>query len=251
MKRLGSPIERHLIVCNSYWQLKVGVNGYENSTTHELATQVLPGRTFRVIEAPDLEEGKTPAVTRVRVNLMEDGYLCWLDLAALFGSAFQIDIWNPVLFSKAEIYRRLPAVLHWVESAAKAPNQYLWGGSIGPDFDCSGLVQTAFASQSIWLPRDAYQQEGFCTQIPVAANDFSLLRPCDLLFFGSKDHCDHVALYRGDGYYLHSSGREYGRNGIGCDGLHPKDNNPIANHYRARLRGVGRVERCHDGTTLS
>jgi hypothetical protein len=59
-----------------------------------------------------------------------------------------------------------------------------------------------------------------------------------------------VGLYVGDGRYLHSSGREHGRNGIGIDGLDPQLLDPVSVHYRRELRGAGRVIRCHDGSTL-
>ena len=42
--------------------------------------------------------------------------------------------------------RRLDAVVAFGLKALGQPNRYLWGGSLGPDFDCSGLVQTAYAS---------------------------------------------------------------------------------------------------------
>jgi hypothetical protein len=49
---------------------------------------------------------------------------------------------------------------------------------------------------------------------------------------------------------LHSSGRDHGRNGIGIDDLNPRNSDPVANHYRAELRGAGRVMHSHDGSPL-
>ena len=136
------------------------------------------------------------------------------------------------------------------EAAYQVDNTYLWGGTIGPDLDCSGLVQTAFASTGIWLPRDAYQQEQFCEPLAVAPDEISELRAGDLIFFGTPERCTHVGIHLEDGRYMHSSGREHGRNGIGIDSLSPEDLHPVACHYRGELRGAGRVTRCHDGSTL-
>jgi cell wall-associated NlpC family hydrolase len=158
--------------------------------------------------------------------------------------------WSPRLLDAARIQEHLPLVLRWLKEAAQIPNTYLWGGTIGPDLDCSGLVQTAFASQSIWLPRDAYQQERFCSPVAVRPGNDQLLRPGDLLFFGTVQRCTHVAIHLGQGRYMHSSGQEHGRNGIGIDSIHPSDQHPVACHYRSELRGAGRVTRCHDGSTL-
>jgi hypothetical protein len=59
-----------------------------------------------------------------------------------------------------------------------------------------------------------------------------------------------VGLHLSDGRYLHSSGREHGRNGIGLDNLNPHNPDPVARHYRAELRGAGRVMHSHPGTPL-
>ena len=112
-------------------------------------------------------------------------------------------------------------------------------------------MQLAFASQGIWIQRDAYQQERFCQPVAVSVGALDLLRPGDLIFFGSPRRCTHVALHLGGGRYRHSSGQQHGRNGIGVDSLHLSDRHPVAGHYRKQLRGAGRVIRCHDGTTLS
>jgi cell wall-associated NlpC family hydrolase len=61
------------------------------------------------------------------------------------------------------------------------PNEYLWGGTVAPNYDCSGLMQAAFGSVGIQLPRDSYQQEAFTE--PVAMDD---LQRGDLLFFGPR-----------------------------------------------------------------
>ena len=182
--------------------------------------------------------------------LLEDGYPCWLSMDELADQAVACEARQPCLLSSSDITSRLNAVLKWLKAAAKLDNTYLWGGTIGPDLDCSGLVQTAFASTGIWLPRDAYQQERFCQPLGVQPKDVSGLRAGDLIFFGSPERCTHVGIHLENGHYMHSSGIEHGRNGIGIDSLNPQDLHPVASHYKAELRGAGRVTRCHDGSTL-
>ncbi len=249
MPTLGNSVTSELFTPGSYWQLLTGINGYAEIKGAGLATQAATGRCFEVLD-PLEQENSLQQTARLRVRLLEDGYPCWLDPVELQGQVVQQKAWQPQLLTVKKIQQRLIAVMNWVEAAAAQPNNYLWGGSLGPDFDCSGLVQTAFASQGIWIPRDAYQQERFCTPITVQPDNTKQLRPGDLIFFGSRHRCSHVGLYVGNGSYWHSSGQEHGRNGIGCDRLPAHDTHPVACYYRAELRGAGRVERCHDGTNL-
>ncbi|MFN5162422.1 MAG: C40 family peptidase, partial [Cyanobacteriota bacterium] len=181
---------------------------------------------------------------------LEDGYPCWLETEAL--EQWGEPSGRPLLpqLDRSAISHRLERVLAFGEQALTRANVYLWGGSLGPDFDCSGLVQTAFASAGIWLPRDAYLQERFCAPVAVRPGETSLLLPGDLIFFGTSRRCTHVGLHLGEGRYLHSSGREHGRNGLGIDNLNPQNNDPVATHYRNELRGAGRVMYSHDGSPL-
>jgi cell wall-associated NlpC family hydrolase len=68
---------------------------------------------------------------------------------------------------------------------------YLYGGQ-GPDgFDCSGLVQAAYAAAGIALPRTAQAQ--YDAGPPLAPG--SPLQPGDLVFFGADtSHVDHVGI---------------------------------------------------------
>jgi hypothetical protein len=218
------------------------VNGYSRATGHGLTTQANQGRSFRILKVVG---------SRLQVMLLDDGYQCWIDQDAVIGKAELRGAWKPRLLTAAEIERRIPNVLAWSERVEQQPNSYLWGGTTEPDMDCSGLMQMAFASQNIWIPRDAYQQEQFCQPIAVSPGACHLLRPGDLIFFGSRQRCTHVGLHLGNGRYRHSSGKEHGRNGIGIDSLQPQDNHPVACHYRTELRGAGRVVRCHDGQALA
>jgi cell wall-associated NlpC family hydrolase len=90
------------------------------------------------------------------------------------------------------------------ESKLGAP--YVWGGS-GPDvFDCSGLVQWAFAQAGVTLPRVTHEQWTTGPQI-----DYEEARRGDLLFWRSDpqqpDYISHVALYLGDGQMLEAPRR--------------------------------------------
>ena len=238
MATLGTLLAPDLLATQSCWRLRSNVNGYSRATGDGLATQANAGRSFRILKVVG---------SRLQVRLLDDGYQCWIDQDAVIGKAELRGAWKPRLLTAAEIGRRIPNVLAWSERVEQQPNSYLWGGTTEPDMDCSGLMQMAFASQQIWIPRDAYQQEQFCHPIAMTPGACHLLQPGDLIFFGSRQRCTHVGLHLGNGRYRHSSGKEHGRNGIGIDSLQPQDNHPVACHYRAALRGAGRVVRCHDG----
>jgi len=240
----GTPVALELLQPGSSWRLMAPLDLTSHWIGPGLATQAAAGRCFTVVEG--LQHG----CSRLRVRLLEDGYPGWVDPRQLLGHARACPPPQPLLLDGTQISRALPAVLAFAERARQQPNHYLWGGTLGPDFDCSGLVQAAFASAGIWLPRDAYQQERFCQPVAVRPGCYSLLRPGDLIFFGRPQRCTHVGLYVGEGRYLHSSGREHGRNGIGIDGLDPQLEDPVSAHYRLELRGAGRILRCHDGSTL-
>ena len=249
MARLGSlaegtPLAPELAAAGSIWRLSAPLDLYSHWRGAGLATQAAAGRHLQLLEAPSSGQ------PRLRARLLEDGYPGWVELQALLGHAATSPPPRPRLLDAAAIAAAMPAVLAFAERARACPNHYLWGGSLGPDFDCSGFIQTAFAAAGIWIPRDAYQQERFCQPVAVAPGCYSLLCPGDLIFFGQPRRCTHVGLHLGGGRYLHSSGIEHGRNGLGIDGLDLQLSDPVSAHYRAELRGAGRVVRCHDGTTL-
>ena len=70
---------------------------------------------------------------------------------------------------------------------------YLWGGLSAWGYDCSGLIWAVYRAHGETIPRDADPQ--FRHGTPVSR---SALRPGDLLFFGSRNYADHVAIYVGD-----------------------------------------------------
>jgi cell wall-associated NlpC family hydrolase len=73
---------------------------------------------------------------------------------------------------------------------------YVWGatGPCSAGFDCSGLVQAAWASAGVSIPRDTYEQWAALPHIPL-----SQVQPGDLLYY---DGIGHVAMYVGGGYII-------------------------------------------------
>jgi cell wall-associated NlpC family hydrolase len=212
---------------NGEYSCKDALDLYNSPLCQELATQASPGRHLKMI-APTATENA------LQVQLCEDGYLAWLSLEHLTALAPATTLYRAIALSRPEIEKRLPEIIAFCQNARQTPNYYLWGGTIGPNYDCSGLIQTAFARSGIWLPRDSYQQEAFTQRI--AREE---LLPGDLIFFG-KERVNHVALYLGDNNYIHSSGKEMGRNGIGIDEL-AITSHPISQAYYHKLWSFGRV----------
>jgi len=77
---------------------------------------------------------------------------------------------------------------------SKLGDPYVYGATGPSSFDCSGLVQAAWASAGVAIPRTTYEQ---VAALPaVSTND---LQPGDLLFF---DGDGHVGMYVGGGYLI-------------------------------------------------
>jgi NlpC/P60 family/Transglycosylase SLT domain len=81
----------------------------------------------------------------------------------------------------------------WALSQIGTP--YVWGGETpGVGFDCSGLVQAAYAVAGISLPRVAQDQYDSTSKLAPGTP----LAPGDLVFFGGgPGSIDHVGLYVG------------------------------------------------------
>ncbi|MFF3379858.1 NlpC/P60 family protein [Streptomyces sp. NPDC002680] len=79
----------------------------------------------------------------------------------------------------------------------KLGSPYVWGAT-GPDaFDCSGLMQAAYRSAGISLPRTTYAQINAGQRV-----SRSELLPGDLVFFYSG--ISHVGMYVGRGQMIHA-----------------------------------------------
>lgn len=91
---------------------------------------------------------------------------------------------------------------------------YVWGGSNpSQGFDCSGLVQWAFAKAGIQLPRTAAEQ--FNVVVPISAEE---AKPGDLVFFygtyGAPSHVSHVGVFTGNGKMYNANGSGVGYSDI-------------------------------------
>ena len=91
--------------------------------------------------------------------------------------------------------------------------EYRWGGKSGRGIDCSGLVSSAYMQCGVLIYRDAGIVEGW----PMHEVAFEEKKRGDALFFPG-----HVALYLGEGRYIHSTGAA-ASGGVVINSLDPAD----------------------------
>ncbi|MFH8340976.1 NlpC/P60 family protein [Streptomyces sp. AM6-12] len=90
---------------------------------------------------------------------------------------------------------RAAAALAAARSALGRP--YVWGANGPSGFDCSGLMQWAYAHAGIQLPRTSQEQRYAGRRVPL-----SQARPGDLVVYRSD--ASHVAMYVGHGQVIHA-----------------------------------------------
>jgi len=120
-----------------------------------------------------------------------------------------------------------------VETAAAAMGTaYRLGGTTSDGFDCSGLIQYAYARHGITLPRTSAEQARAGEEV---ARQIDALRPGDVLTFSnSGGPVTHVGLYVGEGRFVHSA-----TGGVQLSRLGPDD--PYGKWWWARWVGARRL----------
>ncbi len=122
-----------------------------------------------------------------------------------------------------------------VATAAEAMGRpYTYGGTgeEGEGFDCSGLIQHAYAKHGVALPRRSIDQAREGRKID---RRLKLLAPADILTFSNRGgKVTHVGLYMGDGRFIHSASR-----GVQVSVLSPED--PYGRWWYKRWVGVRRI----------
>jgi peptidoglycan DL-endopeptidase CwlO len=77
---------------------------------------------------------------------------------------------------------------------AQLGKPYVWGATGPGSYDCSGLVQAAWAAAGVTIPRTTYEMWAALPHIATSA-----IQPGDLLFY---DGIGHVSMYVGGGYII-------------------------------------------------
>ncbi|MDT0615624.1 C40 family peptidase [Streptomyces lancefieldiae] len=90
---------------------------------------------------------------------------------------------------------RAAAAVAAARSALGKP--YVWGANGPSSFDCSGLIQWAYAQAGVGLPRTSQAQAGAGQRVSLAE-----ARPGDLVAY--RDDASHIGMYAGNGRVIHA-----------------------------------------------
>jgi murein DD-endopeptidase len=110
---------------------------------------------------------------------------------------------------------------------AQQGHPYRYGGTTPAGFDCSGLVRYAYLAAGISVPRTTNEQFRAARKVKLGK-----LEPGDLLFFRiDTKKVEHVAIYTGDGRFVHAP----------QSGKYVESRSLDDDWYRDRLIGAGRL----------
>ncbi len=182
----------------SDYQIKTAYAPLRKKSNHtsEMVSQALLGEMFTVFFEYE----------NFMIGFTEDGYFGYI-------SSHQLQPFKENLYRSFEGNEKIPIGSKILKEKPNTVNidklisylintPYLWGGRSNWGIDCSGLTQLIFLSQNITLPRDAYQQADFGTEI-----SFGKHQKGDLAFFGkSKNQITHVGYILNHNTILHAYG---------------------------------------------
>ena len=177
--------------------------------------------TAKPPETPLAAAPRTVVVRRPAAWLWETSSLSGRVLETSYGTRLAAVNWTPtfvevvLLDGRHRYLRRAAVALHrpgtaWPELTGSRlvtearrflGLQYLWAGTSGFGFDCSGFTHAIFRAMGKTIPRDAGPQR--TRGVPIATR--AALRPGDLVFFrNASGVIHHVGMYVGDGKMIHS-----------------------------------------------
>lgn len=124
--------------------------------------------------------------------------------AAAAGAQLPAEIAAPLQQAIASGNGPGPKALAAITEAAKhMGTPYKWGGSTPQTgFDCSGLMQWAYAQSGVQIPRVTYTQIEAPNGVEIA--DRAQLKPGDLVFFAANGDVHHVGMFLGGDQFLHA-----------------------------------------------
>jgi SH3-like domain-containing protein len=149
-----------------------------------------------------------------------------------------------------EIFFKTTLAENLVKTAEKYNGiPYLWGGASSKDIDCSGLISNVYYLNGMQLPRDADMQALIGRELTTEYLSDGL-EPGDLLFFGTKasegqeEDVTHVAMYIGEGEFIHSAGY---RERVGINSMDSTRENFIERYPEIFVRAVRILGEEYDG----
>jgi len=145
------------------------------------------------------------------------------DMGGTAGSRRSGDPWRHDPQKEARLRREVVT-----QALAELDRPYRWGAE-NPrrGFDCSGLIQYAYARVGIHVPRTAHRQYADAARLLYSMNE---LEPGDLVFFRIDDRISHVGMYIGHDRMIHSPSR----------GEHVRIERLNKRYWRQRFAGAAR-----------